>query len=40
MEIPGMGTVEVTRDGDTVRIDGENFDAEVTDPEAAAEEAE
>ena len=40
MEVPGMGTVEVSKDGQVVRIDGENFNAEVTDPEAAAEEAE
>ena len=34
MEIPGMGKVEMTKDGDVVKINGENFSAEVKDPNA------
>jgi hypothetical protein len=37
MEIPGMGKVEVTKDGDVVTINGENFNAEIADPDAAAD---
>jgi len=35
MEIPGVGKVEVTKDGDTVRIEGEEFSAEVEDAKTA-----
>jgi hypothetical protein len=34
MEIPGVGTVHVTKDGDTVKIDSANIKAEVKDPDA------
>lgn len=35
MEIPGVGTVHVSKDGQTVKIDGDNIKAEVKDPDAA-----
>jgi hypothetical protein len=35
MEIPGVGTVNVSKDGDTVKIDGDNIKAEVKDADAA-----
>jgi hypothetical protein len=34
MEIPGVGTVHVSKNGDTVKIDGDNIKAEVKDPDA------
>jgi hypothetical protein len=33
VEIPGVGTMHVTKNGDTVKIQGDNINAEVKDPE-------
>jgi hypothetical protein len=34
VEIPGVGTMHVTKNGDTVKIQGDNINAEVKDPDA------
>jgi len=34
MEIPGVGTVHVDKNGNTVKVDGQNFKAEVKDSDA------